>query len=438
MEGIKQRPTYALMKESGLPMTDIGSALTGREEAFMSNLAEKIPGVGKIVRGSNRAYTGFLNKLRADTFDDLVRTAEQQGVKVEGKTLSDIGMFVGSATGRGKMPQALERSAVALNSVFFSPRLMASRLNLLNPVYYTKLDPFVRKEALKSLATFSGTLASILTLAKIGGADVGVDPRSADFGKIKVGNTRYDMGGGFLQYLRAATQFFSGKYVSSTTGVEMTLGEGYKPMTRFDILQRQVESKEAPIMSFVTTLLKGQDPVGKKVNLRDEVVQRFIPMVIQDIGDLVKERGLPGVAMGIPGVFGVGLQTYSPTEKEMVYSANSVIKNVKELRKQGRDQQAQALLNRNKDLILKGKKLEPYQKIINKYEKMIDDTEKNVRLSPAQKKQIIANINARIKPLQIEQKGALTETQQRAKFEEYRNKNMKPFGQSEFYKKWGQ
>ena len=132
---IQKRPTYPLMRESKLPIMDLGSSLTGREEKFMSNLAEKIPGIGRLVRGSGRAYTGFLNKLRADVFDDLVTKFQSQGIKIEGRALNDLSNFIGTFTGRGKLG-ALEGSAVALNSVFFAHRLMSSRLNILNPLFY--------------------------------------------------------------------------------------------------------------------------------------------------------------------------------------------------------------------------------------------------------------------------------------------------------------
>lgn len=400
MEDIQKRPTYALMREKHLPLTSTTSPiLADREEKFMSNLAEKIPGIGKIVHASGRAYTGFLNKLRADVFDDLVKNAKNQGLDVTGKVGDDIAKFVGAATGRGNLG-TLEGVAVALNSVFFSPRLMASRLNLLWPGTYMKLDPFVRKEALKSLLTFAGTGLSIVGLAKMNGADVSFDPRSADFGKIKIGNTRYDPWGGFQQYIRIASQLITGKHINSTTGVETTIGEGYKPLTRMDILQRAIETKEAPVTSFAVSLLKGKNFLGKEIDLKSEIANRFIPMVIQDMADLYMERGLTGIAMGTPSIFGVGLQTYSPDASEVVSSMNSVIQHHKELLIQGRVKDAQELWDRNKNIIGYGAQLKPYQEAINQYKKIKDTFGKNISFPQSFKKQKISEIDKRIESLQ--------------------------------------
>ena len=295
---------------------------------------------------------------------------------------------------------ALEGSAVALNSVFFAPRLMASRLNILNPLYYTKLAPPVRKEALKSLFATGSIVGTVLTLAKLNGAEVGIDPRSADFGKMKLGNTRYDILGGTQQYIRAAAQLITGEHISSTTGVKTTMGEGYKPLTRLDIASRFFETKETPIASFVTALLKGQDALGKKLDISKEVADRFTPMVIQDMKDLYKERGLEGIGMGIPAIFGAGVQTYSPDAAEMVYSANSVLQHSKELLKQGNTEEAKKLITKNIDLIKTGKTLEPQQKIINTIEKLKTTISKNITLSSQEKKSKTAFLNQRLKELQ--------------------------------------
>lgn len=308
MASIKARPTYKAMREADLALLDLGGDVTMREEQFMSNLAEKIPGFGRMIRASSRAYTGFLNKLRADVFDDLYKKAKYLGVNVDTHSLA---RYINSATGRGDLGM-FNRSAPVLNALFFSPRLMASRINMLNPVYYAKLDPFVRKEALKTLITFASVAGTVLGLAKLGGADVEADPRSADFAKIKVDDTRYDILGGFQQYIRLASQLITGEILSSTTGRTITLGEGYKPLTRKDILIRFFESKESPVASFVTGLLTGQDSLGRDFNVTEESLSRFIPLIVQDLYDLhANDKSL---FRGALAPLGVGTMTYGPVE----------------------------------------------------------------------------------------------------------------------------
>lgn len=316
-ESIKAKPTYNLMRESRLALTELGQEMGLREEIFMSSWAEKIPLVGRGVKASSRAYVGFLNKLRADIFDDLIRKADKLGLNASQNIdlSTEIAKFVNAASGRGNLA-ALENSATILNATLFSPRLMASRLTFLNPKYYVTASPFVRKEALKSLFTVSALATTTLTLAKLGGADVGLDPRSADFLKIKVrGKVRVDILGGFQQYLRAAAQIVSGEYISSVTGKKITLGEGYRPLTRWEIGEKFLASKFAPALSFAKVMLGPKEIGGKKVKVTEEVAKRFTPMVIQDIYDLAREDPdlLP---LGLLGTFGVGLQTYGPRRKK--------------------------------------------------------------------------------------------------------------------------
>lgn len=318
---IASRPTYKLMKrhdKKQLALTEMDSVLSLREEAFMGAAwAEKIPLVGKGVRASNRAYTGFANKLRADVFDHLVKAAEKTGRNPwkDDRLVDSIIDFVNAGSGRGSL-KLLEKSAVNLNTVLFSPRLIASRLNLLNPGFYIKLDPFVRKQALQSLFAFAGAATTVLGLAKLAGADVETNMRSADFGKIKIGDTRIDIMGGFQQYIRTAAQFTTGQIKSTTTGKIAEVGKGYKPPTRLGLMGKGLEYKLAPVASFAVALARGRGTFGE--SLPREALNKFIPMVIQDINDLAREDPelLP---VAILGIFGTGIQTYSTGGPKVIY-----------------------------------------------------------------------------------------------------------------------
>lgn len=310
-EALTKHPDFMFAKESKISFTELGKIMTQREEMFMSQWAEKIPLVGKGIRASSRAYTSFANEFRLDIFSRMVKDAETLDFNPRKNPYlaRQIADFVNNATGRGSLG-SFETAAVALNAIFFSPRLNMARMRLLNPVYYIKQPKFVRTQALKTVLTASGTAVTILTLAKLAGVEAGTNPLSADFGKIKIRNTRLDILAGFGQFMRAGAQLIMGKTISTVTGKETILGEGYKPRTRLDIFLQQVEYKESPIASFATTLLKGKDFAGKDVSIPKEVGRRFVPMVIADMVELVKEdpQLLP---LSIPAVFGMGLQTYA-------------------------------------------------------------------------------------------------------------------------------
>src|SRR3990167_4407948 len=253
----------------------------------MSSFADNIPSV----HASNRGYVGFLNKLRADTFDDLVKKGQQLGVAEDPGFARSVAKYVNSATGRGELGR-LEPIAVALNTTFFSPRLLKSRLDLLNPLFYASLHPVVLQRALTDALTMVSAGLSILGLAKLSWVEIGVDPRSSDFGKLKVGNTRYDIWGGLQQPIVALTRLLTEQTTSSTTGRLTPLTGEFGKQSREDILFRFLQSKQAPVLSFITTMLRGQTIGRGPADVSEEIVDRFIPIFLQDLFEVAQTHGV--------------------------------------------------------------------------------------------------------------------------------------------------
>lgn len=313
----KLSPEYELAKKSELYVADPSELhLNGKEEAFMSNLAEKIPLIKYGIKASERAYVGYLNKLRTDVFKNGSELLQEQGKTFEThpedfKALAD---FVNSSTGRGKLPnKTIEDAAPLLNSLFFSPRLIASRINLLNPVYYAKMPPKVRIMALKDMAKFAGFATTILGIAKLSGAQVDDDPRSSDFGKIKVGDTRYDVLGGFQQYIRLVAQEITGEKKSTATGKIVGLNPAKFPyQSRGSVLGSFVRAKLAPATGIGIDFLTGRDAVGLPVTVKNELYTHFSPLQLQDGIQAYQKGGFAKVlSVLIPSMFGVGVQMYS-------------------------------------------------------------------------------------------------------------------------------
>lgn len=319
---IPNNPYYRQMKNSGLYISDptkISTGLSGREESFMTNIAEKIPLFGRLVKASGRAYVGYLNKLRVDVFTQLAKSFESDGISTP-ENLKSLANFVNSATGRGDLGK-LNRSAQVLNNVFFSPRLIAARLNMLNPVWYARQTPPVRKEAIKTFAKFIATGSSILALAKAGGADVELDPRSTDFGKIKVGNTRWDIWGGFQQWVRVFSQLASGQRKTAKGDVIDINPKKFPFESRKDVAERFLAGKLAPVPSLAYELLQGQKLFGEKLSLSNEVLENTIPLYLQDMDEAINQIGPEAIfTVGVPSFFGVGTQTYQ--EKSSVNRFN--------------------------------------------------------------------------------------------------------------------
>ena len=332
------QPSYA--EKVGLKLTDLDSGITNREESMLSSLAEKIPGI----RASNRAYTAFLNKLRADTFKEMVTDFKAfSGLDTKNNMHlgSQIADFVNTASGRGSLGK-LENSANALSTVLFSPRLIASRLGMMakggqalfSPEVYMLQNSSVRREYLKSLFAVAGAAGTFTGLAKLAGAGVEKNSASSDFGKVKFGNTRIDPYGGFQQYIVAAQRLMpqldlspagigeiGGKMKSTTTGREYDLtNPSYGQSNRMDILTRFIRSKTNPIINFGWGLLAGDKELsGKPIDItnpnpfENSLAQRFLPMLSQDIYDLVKDETTPPQAKALAAFMasvGMGSQTY--------------------------------------------------------------------------------------------------------------------------------
>ena len=312
MREITKHENYSLMGKAKLSFSDLDGNLSSREEDFQSDIARKIPGV----RMSERAYAGFLNKLRADMFNKYVEQYQKAGIELDDNMLLGLGRFINSATGRAELPGGLQSMAPQLNAVFFSPRLMQSRFNMLNPYFYYKLPAPVRKEAVKNMMAF-GTIAMLtLGAAAMMGADVEPDPRSSDFGKIKVGNTRYDIGGGFNQYLvlgaRTVSWLAGIEAVKTSSGELKELGPDQGETTYGETVLKFFRSKLSPNAAIVTNTMMEENVIGEPYTA-GSALSSMLPLHLQGVMDAAQEYDLVTAAVvTAPGFFGVGVNTYVP------------------------------------------------------------------------------------------------------------------------------
>lgn len=300
-DAIRAAPNAQKAEDSGLFLApkDEASKLTEREEAFQSRLAERIPFIGPAVKASERAFNGFLNSLRADTFS---KYADIWGDSVDAQGYKDLATFINRATGRGSLGKgALANSAALLNTTFFSPRFVASRFQA--PLSLIKGNAKVRKVAAKNYVSFLGAMASALGLSALAGADVEDDPRSSDFGKARFGKTRVDFSAGFAPLYRYFAQFISGNQKDIESGK-------VSDVDRSKIIGRFIKSKLAPAPSTILALIDGKTFTGEDVDAK-ALVKEFMPIILESVWEAWEEQGpLAGFLVGAAEFSGLGASTF--------------------------------------------------------------------------------------------------------------------------------
>lgn len=316
---------YPQMKRSWLAITDPSNANLGtREEAFISRKMHKLPIIGQMIRASERSYVGYLTKMRVDLFKDWMEVLKNdegfdpyaEPGTPSGKTMEAVAEVVNTFTGRGEFWKKGGNWQGPANALLFSPRLVLSRLRALDPTwYYTlwKSNPAVAKKAIGDMMKYVGVGLTILLLARLLGARVNANPYSSDFGKVRLGNARWDIWGGHQQYVRALFQILGGRIQNNETGVVEKLGRSYGKRTRWDVAIDFTAGKFSPVPSLLVDAMKGRTFDGEPFNWPMGLAERVYPLYMQDIVDAAEDNGLIGaVGVGVPSFFGVGTSVYKP------------------------------------------------------------------------------------------------------------------------------
>ncbi len=303
---IVSRPNYERMEKAKLAVGTV-------EEAYPEGVVEKIPALGRLYKASENAYTGFVHRVRADVFDKYIDIAQKAGIDINDvHQLESIGKLVNSLTGRGDLGR-LEKVADVVNNVFFSPRAFKATVDTLTLHAGDNLSSFARKQAAKNLGKQLVGMAAIITIANViapGSAET--DPRSADFGKIKIGNTRFDVTGGMASFATLVSRILSGSSKSSTTGQVSKINSGkFGSQTGSDVVYQFMENKFSPAMSTIWHVLNDEGADGKKPTLGGELENLFVPLPITNYLELKNDPDSAPKLLGLMAdALGISTNTY--------------------------------------------------------------------------------------------------------------------------------
>lgn len=340
----KNDPRFDDMMDLKLALTDINNPDTNaHEESFQTTLLDNIPVYNKFYKGSERAYSAVLNKMRVDLYNYFADKLEEQGKTVENsrEQYEWLTSYINTITGRGNLAKgAMSDIAPFLNALFFSPRLIAARLNTLSywarPSFYKNAPKEVKVAYFADVLKFMAMNALISLLASAYASygddddDISVDffnPTSSDFMKVKVNNTRVDQWAGFQQYITLAARIASG-HTTTSTGKVKQFGEGYKADTRLDVLLRSVRGKMSPLLGMGMDMFGGEDFIGRKLkyemslesNQKEMSVPRYmiehlLPMSLIGSAEAINDVGwTKGTAFTVMNILGWGTTTYDERE----------------------------------------------------------------------------------------------------------------------------
>jgi len=312
---IISRPTYDKMVKAKLAVGTI-------EEAFPSSVPERIPILGRVFKGSEAAYTGFLHRTRADVFDRMLEIAETMGEDINDKEfLTGLGALINALTGRAHLG-SLEPIGGFINNFLFSGRLLRANLDFLTAhVFDAKVTGFAQKRAVRNLVqTIVGIGAFLALFNALDDEAVELDPRSSDFGKIKIGNTRFDITGSMSSFITLAARVALSSTKSGTTGQIYETNTGkFGAQKTTDIVFDFFQNKASPLTRVVMDFADEQTFTGEKPTFLAEVLTLVTPLQIANSIELLKsDNAAPFLVAFLADFVGIGTNTYAKKKKQPV------------------------------------------------------------------------------------------------------------------------
>lgn len=155
------------------------------------------------------------------------------------------------------------------------------------------------------------TASSLIGLASLAGYKQETNPTSSDFGKIKIGDTRFDVTGGNVSMAILLARLASGKTKSTTSGIVRDLGVDYGASSRGDTMVSFMRNKLSPSASFVADWMYGKNPIGEPFKFDKALLSRVTPMIIADIINTTSADPSMVFPVALADMFGFGTQTYT-------------------------------------------------------------------------------------------------------------------------------
>jgi len=319
-------PDYDTMKKMGVALATI-------EEEIPTNWFEDLPYLGVIFKAADNAFIGSSHFMRYKVAKQYIDIARKTGGDLTSpEALKSQGQLINSLTARGDIGTKSQKPGL-INALLWSPRMIKADIDLLTVHLFDKgFTKAARKQAAGNL------LSVIIGQAIVYGIATLIDPdstewdmTSADFGKIRIRNTRFDISV-TAPLIRLAARLgpllFGAKssIKSSTTGKIIELNTGkYGSMTGTDVLYDFLENKKAPALEVVWARLSGKYKyTDEPPTVVGDLRTLFVPLPIENVFELTDSEESANLLISIMAdEYGVFTSTYGPKKAQEI--KNSLI-----------------------------------------------------------------------------------------------------------------
>lgn len=320
---MRQGDKYELAQAAKLSLPPV-------EEEMQSWVASKLAPV----RASGRVYNTFMNQYRMSLFSAML-----EGLPTT-PTLDDaklIASGVNILTGRGNVAGKAAAFMEGAGTILTAPRLYLSQFQSMLAVPALKAqvagnkavrNQFVKQYA-KTIAGYAALYALMQAYDELDGEDdIKIGTSGSDWGKIIVGNKRYDPLGGFSQALVLVARGIN-------EGRKTVMGERKEPKygeeTYWDTVGNFIRMRLAPFPSVIADTLIGtqvdKDASGKPLptTIGSSLKKTFVPLSVEEIIEETQKLGvkkadaediLTAIMDRTLGLFGMSVKDYGPKKRK--------------------------------------------------------------------------------------------------------------------------
>lgn len=288
----------------------------------VKTITAPVRGLGKWAQASERSFSVSMNGYLQDLWDLEVQkwantpNMTPEKLEVLKRNFADV---VNSSVKlmRAKTPNG-KKLQKGLNYVMFSPGITYARPYQLYAILTKKgYRGYASQLVASNIAKMAAISAVAAAAGKLRDHEPGeesyisgnMNPLSADWAKVRIGNQHIDFTGGDGPFYRTLARMAVAAYIKgkeAATGETTTkVGGEYVP-TLGETTLRYFESRETPAVNFAKQVLTGKDFQGKDIGFTTAIGKALTPELLQSIYESLEAEGTLDMLAKMSTIEGAG------------------------------------------------------------------------------------------------------------------------------------